>query len=81
MPTLRTAATASSTYTEQALPATPAVTLIRKHTPADELARSASCAARKDIGLQGIPRKNVIGLRRDLINGLTSLSKSTKERK
>jgi len=29
---------------------------------------------RKDIGLQGIPRKDIIGLKRDLINELTSLS-------
>ena len=51
MPTLRTAATASSTRTEQALPATPIATLVRKYTPVDEPARSALCAVRKDIGL------------------------------
>ena len=51
MPTLRTAATASSTYTEQALPATPAATLIQKYTPADKLAKSALYAVRKDISL------------------------------
>jgi len=74
MPTLRTAATASSTRIDQVLPITPAATPVQKYTPADKLAKSASYIVRKDISLQGIPRKNVIGLRRDLINELTSLS-------
>ena len=51
MPTLRTAATATSTYIDQALPVTPAATPVRKYTPADKLAKSALCAAKKDIGL------------------------------
>ena len=51
MPTSQTAATTSSTHTEQALPVTPAATLVQKYTPADKLARSASCAARKDVSL------------------------------
>jgi hypothetical protein len=51
MPTLRTAATASSTYTDQVLPVTPAATPVQKHTPIDELARSALYAVRKDISL------------------------------
>jgi len=81
MLTLRTAATASSTYTDQAPPITPVAAPVQKYTPADKPARSALYAARKDIGLQGIPRKNVIGLRKDLINGSTSSFWTTKERK
>ena len=65
--TLRTAITASSTRTDQ-VPITP----IQKHTPADEPARSALYAVRKDISLQGIPRKNITSLERDLITRLTS---------
>jgi len=67
MSTLWTTATASSTYTNQVLPVTPIVTPVQKHTPADKPARSASYIVRKDIGLQGIPRKNVTSLGRDLI--------------
>ena len=70
--TLRTAITASSTYTDQA-PITPAVTPVQKYTPIDELARSALYAVKKDVSLQGIPRKNIKSLRGDLINGLISL--------
>jgi hypothetical protein len=73
MPTLRTAATATSTRIDQVLPATPAATPVRKHTPTDKPAKSALCAARKDVSLQDIPRKNVISLERDLITRLTSL--------
>jgi hypothetical protein len=51
MPTLRTAATASSTRIDQVLPVTPVVTPIRKYTPADKPAKSALCAVRKDISL------------------------------
>ena len=51
MPTLRTAATATSTRIDQAPPVTPAATPVQKYTPADEPARSASCAVRKDVGL------------------------------
>ena len=74
MPTLQTAATASNTYINQVLPITPIVTYVQKHTPADKLAKSTLYAVRKDISLRGIPRKNVISLRGDLINRLTSLS-------
>jgi hypothetical protein len=51
MPTLRTAATASSTRIDQVLPATPIVTPVQKYTPIDKLVRSALCAVRKDISL------------------------------
>jgi len=51
MPTLRTADTASSIRINQALPATSIATPVQKHTPADELVRSALYAVRKDIGL------------------------------
>ena len=51
MPTLRTAATATSTRIDQVLPVTPVATPVRKYTPADKLAKSALCAVRKDIGL------------------------------
>ena len=51
MPTLRTAATATSTRIDQALPTTPIATPVRKYTPADKPAKSALCAVRKDIGL------------------------------
>ena len=51
MPTLRTAATATSTRIDQALPVTPAVTPVQKYTPIDELTRSALYAVRKDISL------------------------------
>ena len=51
MPTLRTAATASSTYIDQVLPITPVVTPIQKHTPIDKLAKSALYAVRKNISL------------------------------
>jgi len=51
MPTLRTAATASSTHIDQALPITPAATPVRKYTPADKLVRNTLCAVRKDISL------------------------------
>ena len=47
MPTLRTAATATSTRIDQVLPTTP----IQKYTPADKLAKSTLYAARKDISL------------------------------
>ena len=51
MPTLRTAATATSTRINQALPVTPVVTPVRKYTPTDKLAKSALYAVRKDVGL------------------------------
>ena len=51
MPTLRTAATASSTHINQVLPATPVINPIQKYTPADKLVRSALCVVGKDIGL------------------------------
>ena len=51
MPTLRTAATASSTRINQVLPVTPIATPIRKYTPADKPAKSALYAVRKDISL------------------------------
>ena len=51
MPTLWTAATASSTHTDQVSPVTPIATPVRKYTPVDELARSALYAVRKDISL------------------------------
>ena len=51
MPTLRTAATATSTYIDQALPITPTVTPVQKYTPADELVKSALYAVGKDISL------------------------------
>ena len=51
MPTLRTAATASSTRIDQVLPVTPIATPVQKHTPVDELIRSALCVVRKDVGL------------------------------
>jgi hypothetical protein len=51
MPTLRTAATATSTRINQVLPATPIATPIQKHTPADKLAKSALYAVRKDVSL------------------------------
>ena len=47
MPTLRTAATASSTRIDQVISITP----VRRYTPADELVRSALYAVRKDISL------------------------------
>ena len=51
MPTLRTAATASSTRIDQVLPITPIATPVQKHTPVDKLAKSALYAVRKDISL------------------------------
>ena len=51
MPTLRTAATASSTRINQVLPITPIAAPIQKYTPVDKLAKSALYAARKDISL------------------------------
>jgi len=51
MSTLRTAATASSTRINQALPVTPVITPIQKYTPIDKPARSALYAVRKDVGL------------------------------
>jgi hypothetical protein len=51
MPTLRTAATATSTHINQVLPITPIVTPIQKYTPIDKLAKSALYAVRKDISL------------------------------
>jgi hypothetical protein len=51
MPTLRTTATATSTYIDQVLPATPAATPVRKHIPTDKLIRSALYMVRKDISL------------------------------
>jgi hypothetical protein len=73
MPTLRTAATTSSTHVDQVPPVTPIVTPAQIHTPADELARSALYVVRRDVGLQGTPRKNVTSPRRDLIVRLISL--------
>ena len=73
MSTLWITITASSTRTNQ-VPITPVATPIQKYTPTDEPARSALYTVRKDIGLQGIPKKNIIGLKRDLINRSTSLS-------
>jgi len=51
MPILRTAATTSSTHTDQVLLVTPVTTPVQKHTPIDELVRSALYAVRKDISL------------------------------
>ena len=51
MPTLRTAATASSTRIDQVLPVTPTATPVQKYTPVDEPIRSALYAVRKDVGL------------------------------
>jgi hypothetical protein len=51
MSTLRTAATASSTRTDQVPPITPVATPIQKYTPIDEPAKSALYAVRKDISL------------------------------
>ena len=51
MPTLWTAATATSTRIDQVLPITPIVTPVQKYTPVDELIRSALYAVRKDISL------------------------------
>ena len=51
MPTLRTAATATSTRINQVLPVTPIATPVQKYTPTDKLAKSALCTARKDISL------------------------------
>jgi hypothetical protein len=74
MPTLRTAATASSTRTDQVPPVTLVTTPVRTYTPTDELARSALYAVRKDVGPQGILKKSVTSLRRDLTTGSISLS-------
>ena len=70
--TLRTAITASNTRTDQVPPVTPAVTPIQKYTPIDKQARNALCIVKKYISLQGIPKKNVTSLIRDLITILTS---------
>ena len=51
MPTLRTAATTTSTRINQVLPITPVVTPVRKYTPTDKLAKSALYIVRKDISL------------------------------
>ena len=51
MPTLRTAATASSIYTNKAPPVTPIATPVQKYTPIDKPARSALYIVRKDISL------------------------------
>ena len=51
MPTLRTAATATSTRIDQVLPVTPTATPIQKYTPIDKPAKSALYAVRKDISL------------------------------
>ena len=51
MPTLQTAATASSTRIDQVLPITPIATPVQKYTPVDKLARSALYTVRKDISL------------------------------
>ena len=81
MSTSWTAATASSTRTDQAPPVTLVVTPVQKYTPTDKQARNALCVARKDINLQSIPRRNVISPRRDLIAKSISLFWITKERK
>ena len=51
MPTLQTAATATSTRIDQVLPVTPIVTPVQKYTPADKLAKSALYMVGKDISL------------------------------
>ena len=51
MPTLWTAATATSTRINQALPITPIATPIRKYTPIDKLAKSTLYTVRKNISL------------------------------
>jgi len=51
MPTLWTAATASSTRIDQVLPATPIATPVQKYTPVDKPVRNALCVVRKDISL------------------------------
>ena len=51
MPTLRTAATASSTRIDQVLYVTPIATPVQKYTPVDKPAKSALYAVRKDISL------------------------------
>jgi len=51
MPTLRTAATASSTRINQVLPVAPIATPVQKYTPIDKPAKSALYAVRKDISL------------------------------
>jgi hypothetical protein len=51
MPTLRTAATASGTHTDQVLSVTPVATLIRTRTLTDKIIEGAIYIERKDISL------------------------------
>ena len=46
----------------------------------NKIVEGAIYIERKNIGPQGIPKKSVISIRRDLITGLLSFSKTTKEK-
>ena len=80
MPTLRTAATASGTRTDQFLSVTPVATPVRTRTLTDKIVGGATYVGRKDVGPQGIPKKSVTSTRRDLTTGSLSFSKTTREK-
>ena len=70
MLTLQTATTTISTRINQIL----LVTFVRIYTLANKLARSALYTVKKDVSLQGTPRKSMKSPRRDLTAKSTNLS-------